>query len=565
MGVLLRSWLGSGLLLSLLAQQALSVVVFRDVEPPQLTPKRLMVRGTQNHNESYYYGLDPQRQDSFYWSGNDNGRETMANFTVDTAEDKTSIVSIEKFSKMLKSVHCTNSSLTMGFKDHASFAYMRRKWQWVNDDDNRKFIMVAGTGNCGWNQHRLPFNVSEIVFDDRANAARLHGVPTEWKKAIQNYELTVGYMPGSRSGSRKRDLDKSLSVDFNHPLPLSSMEFNTPVDDLKVTYSCESCGTKGSFDLGFHIKTEWGIPKEASFSLAPNDVSASFTPSLGISGNFTDQFGDELPLGSIPIGGFSIPGGVLEIGPEIEFSLGYTLGPVSGSATVSTGVTVSLSKSAELEIALTSPDVSASGWTPQVETEPLKLEAKIEATMEVFVKAAVQLSAEALGQGFEAGIDLKPYYGATMGVSSSSEGACEDDNEKHALGVSVQPKAGVSLNAEVAKADDPADPIASVEIAAITADMDSACYGFGPSGAASSSASATPSSSKAASSHSVTLTPTPSPSEYTSSSAYPTSTPYSTNISALSSATSTSATPSSSSLTPSSHLHRRNHRRHGWH
>ncbi|KAL5355331.1 hypothetical protein BJX96DRAFT_170574 [Aspergillus floccosus] len=573
---LVRSWLASSLLLSLLAQQGLSTFVFRDIEPPQLSPRRLMVRGTENHNASYYSGLDPQRQDTFYWGGSKDGHEAMANFTVDTAEDKTSIVSIEKFRKMLSSVHCTNSSLSMGFKDHASFAYVRRKWQWVNDADERTFIMVAGTGDCAWNTHRLPFNVSEIVFDDRAHAARLHGRPTEWRHAVKNYELTVGYIPGSRSVSRKRDFDKDLSVDFTHPLPMSSMEFDTPVDDLQITYSCDGCGTKGSFEFGFHIKTSWGVPQEASFSLAPNDVSASFIPKIGLSGNFTDTYEKKIPLGSIPIGGISIPGGILDVGPEIAFELVGSIGPVSGSTTVSSGVTISLSSSAELEIDLTSPDVSASGWTPEIKVEPLTIEAKIEAGLELALTAGLQLTAEALGQGFEAGIELKPYYGATLSVSEKSEGGvCEDDPEHHSMGVSVAPKAGVSLDAEIAKADG-GDTLAEVNIASITLPMNSACYGFGPtgSGTSSSSASPTPSSSKIPSS-SARPTPSPSSSRVASSSSliptssYPSSTAYESTSAPYTTTTtysspSTSATPSSSSAIHSLHLHGR-HRRHGWH
>ncbi|KAL4894508.1 hypothetical protein BDV59DRAFT_192411 [Aspergillus ambiguus] len=570
---LLRSWMASSLVLSLLAQQGLSTFVFQDIDPPHLTPRRLMVRGTENHNASYYSGLDPQRQDSFYWGGSKDGQEAVANFTVDTAEDKTSIVSMEKFRKMLNSIQCTNTSLTMGFKDHASFAYVRRKWQWVNDEDDRTFIMVAGTGDCAWNTHRLPFNVSEIVFDDRSHAARLHGRPTEWKDAVKNYELTVGYIPGSRSATKKRDIDKDLSVDFNHPLPMSSMEFDTPVDDLKITYSCEECGTTGSFEFGFHIKTSWGVPQEASFSLAPNGVSAKFIPSLGLSGNFTDSFEKKIPLGSIPIGGISIPGGILDVGPEIAFELVGTIGPVSGSASVSSGVTISLSDSAELEIVLTDPDVSASGWTPSAKTEPFTIEAKIEAEMELALTAGLQLTAEALGQGYEAGVDLKPYYGATLSVSEKqAEGVCKDDPENHTMGVSVTPKAGVSLNAEISEADG-GDTVAEVTIAEITIPMDSACYGFGPtaSGSPSSSASPTPSSSRIASS---SASPRPSSSAVASSSATPTpvysssvytpsSAPY-TSTTAYSSASS-SATPSSSSVAPSLHLHGRNYRRHGWH
>jgi hypothetical protein len=164
-----------------------------------------------------------------------------------------------------------------------------------------------------------------------------------------------------------------------------------------VDISCEGCETKGSFDFGVHIKTNFGVPEAASLTLSPNSVSASFTPRLGLSGNMTKEISDEYELVKIPIDGISIPGGVLDLGPEIVFSFGYQIGPIKGSAGITSGVTISLQDSAELEIDFLSPDVSAGGWTPQVDTEPVKIDAKIEAGAEVYAKAEIQFSASVFG------------------------------------------------------------------------------------------------------------------------------------------------------------------------
>jgi hypothetical protein len=133
-------------------------------------------------------------------------------------------------------------------------------------------------------------------------------------------------------------------------------------------------------------------------TLSPQGVSASFNPRLGLSANFTDTKSDEFPLGKIPVDGLSIPGGVLDVGPEVVFSWGYEIGQIVGTAGVSTGVSVSLEDSAEMTIDLTSPDVSADGWEPSVSRKPFTVDASISGSLQLNVKAGIELSLEALGR-----------------------------------------------------------------------------------------------------------------------------------------------------------------------
>ncbi|KAJ5171851.1 hypothetical protein N7492_004444 [Penicillium capsulatum] len=479
-----RSWLSSSLILCLLAPQGLSLV-FEDIQAPDAA-NHLLERDQSNEDAAFSI-FDRLSKDSYYWSGSQNGHKTLANLTVDVGDDEANIVSMEKFRHLLTSVNCTNNGMIVEFEDTRAFGYTQRGWQWVNDDDDRKLIFVTGSKHCGWNPHRMPFVVSSIVFDRESLKAKLSGVASDWKKLFRNYEVTVGKDP--ESSPSRRDWDSEASLSFNHKIPLSK-SIPVPGKGLSVDISCDGCETKGSFDFGVHIKTSTGIPESASLTLSPNDVSARFTPRLGLSGNLTKEISNEYELIKIPVEGFSIPGGVLDLGPEIVFSFGYQISQVQGSAGITSGVTLSLKDSAELEIDFLSPDVSAGGWTPHVETHPMTIDAKIKAEAEIYTKAEVQFSASILDHGYEAGVNLKPYLGATI-EASTDKGVGVDLKAAAGLGAHIAaggakacliPKAGVSLNVDVAKADTPEDPIVEKTVAEVTASMASSCFNFGPTG-----------------------------------------------------------------------------------
>ncbi|KAB8255072.1 hypothetical protein BDV32DRAFT_154600 [Aspergillus pseudonomiae] len=541
-----RAWLASWLMLH--AQQGLSLV-FEEISHLQVEPHSLAVRG------SGYSNLDLLKQDSFYYSGAQNGQSSLANFTVSLPGEQENIVSMERFENLLESVHCTNTSVAMTFKEEQAFAYTEHAWQWINEMDDHSLVVVLGKGSCKWNANRFPFVVSSVTYDETTKTTKLQGQSSKWDEIAHTYELNIG--KHTTSSAARRDIDRSTSVDFNHVIPVKSGRL--PDESIDVIWDCADCSTQGAFELNFHVKTVAGIPKTGSFSLSPNGVSATFMPRLAIDGDIKDQKTGEIDIGRIPIAGISIPGGILNIGPQIVFSLGYNMGPVTGSATITAGTTVSLDDSAEVSFDLESRSVEADGWTPSVQATPVSVDAEIEGDIEFYPKASLQISVQVIGKGVEVGLNLKPIIAATMSAVHSTEGACPDDPKHRQNGVTVDPSASVTLNFEATFGQDDGAPDVDHILAEYTAPLESKCYPVGPE----------PSS-----------TPTPSGSPTPSSSARPSSSPippsvYPTPSTTPSSAPPSSSTPLSSSVppTPSSetqptkraHHHRRmgSHRRHG--
>ncbi|KAL2825977.1 hypothetical protein BDW59DRAFT_172082 [Aspergillus cavernicola] len=374
MARLSHGWLNAGLLF-LFFQSSFSLV-FQEVRAPDVVPPALRTKTSEDLDFSILDLL---------------GRDSIKH--------------------LLRSVQCTNNTMSMGFKNDKAYGYIKRGWQWLNDIDPHKLVVVAGAGDC-------------------------IGRTIAWKE-FQDYELTVGnYEPVSRSALAQRDIDETLSFPFDLRLPFSSGKLNTPIDDLSLTWFCADCGTEGSFDFG------------ASISLSPNGVKAILNPRIAVQADISGDIDEEWEIGKIPIGGISIPGGILDVGPQITFSLEYTVGPIQGSA--------------------------------EVETKPVTVDARISGGVSLYVKASVELSAEAPSQGLKAGINLQPYVGGSLMAQATSDEVCPDEGDHY--GVKVYPKAGVALNAAVAKANDPEDPLAKAVIASITASLPAYCTGFGGGG-----------------------------------------------------------------------------------
>lgn len=360
-------------------------------------------------------------------SGEQNGQSSFANFTVSLDGEQENIVSMERFEDLLESIHCTNTSVVMSFKEEQAFTYAEHAWQWVNDMGNRTFVLIVGKGCCKWNTNRLPFIISKVTSDENTKTMKLHGKGSSWLEIAHTYELNIGKQRASTSTAR-RDIDRSASLEFNHVIPVKSGRL--PDDNIDVTWECADCSTQGAFELDFHVKTVAGIPKTGSLHLSPNGVSATFMPRLALDGDLKDQKSGEIDLGRIPITGISIPGGILNIGPQMVFSLGYVIGPLTGSATVTAGITANLDDSAEVSIDLESRSVDSDGWTPSVEAIPMSVDAELEGEIELYPKASLQISAQVIGnvpvstnktsrlteigKGVEVGLNLRPSLAATM-------------------------------------------------------------------------------------------------------------------------------------------------------
>ncbi|KAJ5094945.1 hypothetical protein N7532_007236 [Penicillium argentinense] len=387
MGPSRLSWLAYGLASALLGQVA-SATQATQLEPIDIlgnAPGRLVVR------DNDYTKLDLLSTETFLWGGlSGKGKYALGNFTAYMPGKHENIIAMEKFYPWLKSTECTKDSLTMHFEDEEAYRYGAKAWKWVNDAEDHTFVLVAGRGHCQWNEDRLPFTITDVEFDDCANTIKAIGKATDWPKATHTYELFVG----GRPASKKRDYDDSYSFDISQELPLNKAAFT--YDGVQLEYTCDGCGTSGEFEFAFHMKTEYMIPVDVELAVSPREVEAKFEPQLKLSAQM-GKVEMERSLGSIPIAGVSIAGGILDLGPRIEFSLATEI-ELKGSAAISGGGTASLEDSAQLTLDLLDAGVASSGWSPQFTPKPLTFDAALEGSLKVGLKTSVGLEVSALSK-----------------------------------------------------------------------------------------------------------------------------------------------------------------------
>jgi hypothetical protein len=333
-------------------------------------------------------------------SSEDESDVLLGNLTVFMPGDTENILSMEKFDGMLTSVECAPQGMTLEFDDDSSFAYAQKVWDWVNGADNHTFLMVTGEDDCGPNTHRLPYLVSSIKYDEERNIARLDATAGSWKDFAHTYELRVGSVPISSDLSlSRRDYSKDLSMDLSANFPFKSKVGKGGVSGEIV---CDPCYTAGQMKFEFIIKTKLTVPVGLEFRLAPQGVKARAALKLAVIGSFTstkDLF--RAPIAKIPLGGISIPPGILTLGPVLDIQLGAELGKFEGSISVQTGATASLPDTALLQANLLNPSENKfSSWAPSIDTDDITVEAKVSVALRLFLEAGLKIQAEALGKDF---------------------------------------------------------------------------------------------------------------------------------------------------------------------
>ena len=188
-----------------------------------------------------------------------------------------------------------------------------------------------------------------------------------------------------------------MSIDIARSFPFN-IEYTA--NGLTSGLECSNkCGVTGKFNMQFHVSQKLLVPTGASLRLSPKGVSATADLTLSESGDLTKSFSKNWTPLSIPINSISLPGDIVNIGPNLDIILGLELGSLSGSASISGGATVSLQDSAIVEFNLLDPIKNKfSGWTPSVKPIPVQVDAKISGALKVYVQPSLNLKAKALGK-----------------------------------------------------------------------------------------------------------------------------------------------------------------------
>lgn len=139
-------------------------------------------------------------------------------------------------------------------------------------------------------------------------------------------------------------------------------------------------------------------------SATPNNLGAALNLEATLSGfyNFAgkDWASQEFELTTIPLpSGWRIPG-ILSFGPNAKLLGGYELTSIAGHATVTAGVSASITDDSIAKVDIFSDDkVDVHGWIPTFDVQPPKLtEGGITVKGKVWGKLAVAVSLEVLGK-----------------------------------------------------------------------------------------------------------------------------------------------------------------------
>lgn len=339
--------------------------------------------------------------------------------------DFENILNMERFDKILKSIKCDkgSGSMVLTFDDADGFAYAQKVWDWVNGADDHAFVMVAGKGDCGWNDDRVPFLVSKITYDTTGQIATLTAAEKDWTEVAHTYDLYVGHVqkPG---GVQKRAIGGELDVAIDH-------KFVPPIFKLKespVTLSLETKGSvSGHVVFEFHASASILHPDIAvTFKAVPRGLSAEATVKVGLEVELTEKVEEELPAIEIPLTPYNLKT-LGKFTPTLDITTGVALKKVTAKVTVGQTYKAVVPDSSYFEVDVFAADaVKKSGWVPQITKSPLSVEGKFGARGMLYVRVGLMLKAEILRQGLEVGLDLKPYRDITVDFIESPTGICEN-------------------------------------------------------------------------------------------------------------------------------------------
>lgn len=421
----------------------------------------------------------------------------VASLTVDMPGDCEGILSMEHFDGMLTSITCSDDSISMTFRDDETFAFAQRKWDWVNGADNHSFVMVAGPGDCGDNTDRIPFTITTLSFDEEANVAQLAASRNEWQDIAHTFELVVGavaQIPENDQTPARRDIDKSISVNFNHDLPFS---LSLDRDEFSASLACANCSTAGQFDIEYRVSRKSFIPVGASMKVSPRGVSAIALMKLSGSGTLTESLSQTFDIVSIPLNAITIPG-ILELGPFFTVTVGASLSALTLTGSITSGAIARLSDDAVLEVNLLKPKKNQfSGWKPQVELIDISADASLSTTVNAFLQPSLSIKAQALGQGFDIGLNMKvpnvnaqftaiackctctSFFCITIAnIVTANTGACPAPAPQTIFGLKIDASIGASLNV-AATMKGASDPLFSLELAGLDYPIADVCLPLG--------------------------------------------------------------------------------------
>ena len=341
------------------------------------------------------HGFGLRDTQSMFWGG-DSG--TTAEFSIKMDGENEAFVDMEYFDDLVESVDCPKESgkLTIRFKEQADFDSAAEVWEWVNKEADNEFILMAGEGDCTWNDDRVIYRVKDLEYSDDENTAVLNAEKTNWKQAIHSFDLKIGKDAARDQALGRRDISPGFNVPMDFDLTSKGVSFN--MNGVDYIGFCENCTGTGSFDIEAHFSVGFFEIDEAKVTLSTEGIEATAIIAATIKGQLTDDLLEkEFPLFKASPAGVAIPG-LVTIGPTVQVALKAGVNAIKGGVTLTLGGTAKIPPSSATIDFLSEDGMTSEGW--EIETKPIPLQADlfVEARAFTSLTPSVGLEVSALGK-----------------------------------------------------------------------------------------------------------------------------------------------------------------------
>lgn len=312
----------------------------------------------------------------------------------------------------IRYVSCVPGGFTMKFEDAASYNSAEQNWDWVNQADPRYIEMVVIAPSCS-NGNRMPYRVTAIQMVDSSlmmgMTASVEDFPTAFPK-YQNLKFDTNGLQADMmlaTGKLRKRLNVDSTIDLTQDFAGKPI-FTENVGGVDLSVVCARCGTTGSI----HATGELDIIGTRQITFIPSGLSATVGVGLMAAGSVT--LSKDVNLLTVPLpGGFSILGGVVNLGPILaaDIQASVTFG---ASAELDLGsVTLSLSDQAadgsQSQVLVDLNNLGNSGvkgFTPSFSSQGPSLSAQVSANANISPVIRIDFEGSAFGQGAALGIAL---------------------------------------------------------------------------------------------------------------------------------------------------------------
>jgi hypothetical protein len=316
--------------------------------------------------------------------------------------DNELLISMERFSHMLKSVNC-GKTMKLTFKSNETFQYAIHAWNWTNEEEKNSFIMIVNYKGCGKEGFRQPYYVHHVDYDMGNFTAYLYANKTTWKKAAHTFHLDFGQVGGSNSLFYS---NSTMSQPLNNLTSKPSTIFHRATYEKQVGIDLTQNWNKGLFrttidgiQVGL-IEYSAAVVYVFTIDAQPKNVGMHMDLKLTAEGKLIGNWVWNKNLLTLPLlGGFDIPG-ILKLGPNLDIDAGFAASALNGSAIIRGGSKASISDNSIAKIdmlAVILGDVEDfvmkfSGWSPSITPIPLDITAEVEAEANAYLQFSLQLS-----------------------------------------------------------------------------------------------------------------------------------------------------------------------------